>query len=743
MYGPLWLEKELVVRLLNIIYLSLSYFVLSVATAFASDCASDPNECTPKGLCEVATEVTEGNKLWSSAATSSKHVNFAQELGMNCGVVELKDPCDTDPNECKINQLCEKATIEDGGTKSWNSGAEAYVEVAQEYGLECGVVEDKQLSSSKSEAFSSWSDSTICKHANKGTHKFILEAKRRGLPCAVIKENFNATADLLETYYDSYICERATYDITGKGKEWSALSKNRVFVEEAEKRGLTCEVVAESGDQQCSDSNLSLCSDKVVCEKAVVTDGTLKQKYKRWSKYAKNYVAEAKNRGLSCNVIKYDLKRYYTWVSTNKGYEGNVSIDDASDSKGVDSFYSWASGGYAGFWTNYDPDKEDYKSNAYTNTVFPKLTSAFKQKSKSDRQRIQRNLKNKGLYDSAIDGLWGRNTLVALTDYSSKRLRTIRLTDPQIVKTLMDQILRDTSSGDVALASSEVINEVYKYLTIIQKAEAKSTAFAVSFKERSKLERQQIQYALHELGYYNSGIDGLWGNGTKSALINFTVSKSLEKYHPFTIFSNLLSVVDVPTSFATAKKQKCDIKNVAVCTNTEFCKVAVYPINGTKKFRANDLAREAMRRGLSCGVSQDIAHKKKNPKNDRLNEAQLNFGKELLKLGLIGLACSATSNPSACLEGAAESGSSSGSTISSTTDDCTSDFSCSYGKKCVKKPGSYVGNCMTTVDEYGTKTYSTPSASSGQRRDRSSGCTSSLDCPRGFRCDREYKLCVK
>ena len=28
---------------------------------------------------------------------------------MNCGVVELKDPCDNDPNECKIKQLCEKA----------------------------------------------------------------------------------------------------------------------------------------------------------------------------------------------------------------------------------------------------------------------------------------------------------------------------------------------------------------------------------------------------------------------------------------------------------------------------------------------------------------------------------------------------------------------------------------------------------------------------------------------------------
>ena len=51
--------------------------------SFAFNCASDPNECTPKGLCEVATEVTDGNKLWSTITTSNKHVSFAEELGMN------------------------------------------------------------------------------------------------------------------------------------------------------------------------------------------------------------------------------------------------------------------------------------------------------------------------------------------------------------------------------------------------------------------------------------------------------------------------------------------------------------------------------------------------------------------------------------------------------------------------------------------------------------------------------------
>ena len=103
------------------------------------------------GLCEVATKVTDGNKFWSTATTLAKHVSFAKELGMNCGVVELKDPYDTDPNQCKNNQLCEKATLDRASTKSWNSEAEAYVVVAKEYGLTCDVVEELKAEADKRE----------------------------------------------------------------------------------------------------------------------------------------------------------------------------------------------------------------------------------------------------------------------------------------------------------------------------------------------------------------------------------------------------------------------------------------------------------------------------------------------------------------------------------------------------------------------------------------------------------------
>ena len=207
-------------RLLSIIYLSLSYFVLSVASAFASGCASDPNECTPKGLCEVATEVTDGNKLWSTSNTSRKHVSFAQELGMNCGVVELKDPCDTDPNQCKINQLCEKATIEEGGTKSWNSGAEAYVEVAIEYGLECGVkaetsetkgdcAENAKICDAKGLCVFAVNGSSVPKQweQSKEYEQHVKEANRRGLTCGVGETKSAGGSEVFSSWSDALICK--------------------------------------------------------------------------------------------------------------------------------------------------------------------------------------------------------------------------------------------------------------------------------------------------------------------------------------------------------------------------------------------------------------------------------------------------------------------------------------------------------------------------------------------------------
>jgi len=122
--------------------LTVMALLISASVSVAAECADDPNECTLKKLCEVATASDDGNTIWSTEASSAKHVSTAQTLGMECGITPIVDPCDIDPNECKVSQICGKATTESAGKKSWDAGAEAYVAKAKEYGLQCNVSEE-------------------------------------------------------------------------------------------------------------------------------------------------------------------------------------------------------------------------------------------------------------------------------------------------------------------------------------------------------------------------------------------------------------------------------------------------------------------------------------------------------------------------------------------------------------------------------------------------------------------------
>ena len=102
------------------ICLTVIALMLSASFSLAAECAVDPNECTLTKLCEVATTVDGNNITWSTATGSAKHVSTAQSLGMKCGITPIVDLCDTDPSECKVSQICGKATTDNAGQKSWD-----------------------------------------------------------------------------------------------------------------------------------------------------------------------------------------------------------------------------------------------------------------------------------------------------------------------------------------------------------------------------------------------------------------------------------------------------------------------------------------------------------------------------------------------------------------------------------------------------------------------------------------------
>ena len=77
-------------------------------------------------------------------------------------------------------------------------------------------------------------------------------------------------------------------------------------------------------------------------------------------------------------------------------------------------------------------------------------------------------------------------------------------------------------------------------------------------------------------------------------------------------------------------------------------------------------------------------------------------------------------------------------------EECYSDFDCGIGRRCIKKPLSITGVCLTEVDDTGLKTFSLPSADNiGPNMNLDGECSFNTDCPIGFRCDRSLKACVK
>lgn len=498
------------IRLISAIILAIALIKPIVVTA--ATCADDPNECTPKNLCEMTTEIQGGQKVWTSKTEMSKHISFAKQLGMDCGASDPQNPCDLDANECKFSDLCERATTGEDN-KQWNLDNPDHVRLAKEYSLTCDVNDEKK-----------------------------------------IKEDNTCTYGKQQNCNNEELCQRASWANSETGvRSW--YFDNNVFVIEAKQRNLDCGV--NSSKVFCGPDAPQACEDIDLCNLA----NTYFKIEKR--QIFKN---EIKKRGLTCDsseipsVIKpktYEVKQYQRFNFSGKR-KGEVSIGVVDKGWNGERLYSWPNGA-ALYLTDWKDDKS-YNSNSSTNEVFPALRVSFSRLPKSSRINIQRNLQNKRMYQGSLDGLWGRNTLLGLVEYSSKKFLTISFDNPTVVNEVIKQIQNDPFPS-TTVARSYVLAPLQKALEDQKNIQNKSSAFKSSFLNQSQLKRKQIQYALNKLGYYRSGIDGLWGNGTKNALTSFASAEGLGTSTPSKIFSRLLSKVSVPSSFAAPKKNNYSNNN--------------------------------------------------------------------------------------------------------------------------------------------------------------------------------------
>ena len=105
--------------------------------------------------------------------------------------------------------------------------------------------------------------------------------------------------------------------------------------------------------------------------------------------------------------------------------------------------------------------------------------------------------------------------------------------------------------------------------SIIKILKDKSDLIKKAFISETLLRRKQIQYALKKLGFYKNTVDGLWGSGTSSALVDYALSSDAIENNPEELFVSIQSKVAVPSSFAVVKKPSFNV--------IEYCQS--YPSN--------------------------------------------------------------------------------------------------------------------------------------------------------------------
>lgn len=74
---------------------------------------------------------------------------------------------------------------------------------------------------------------------------------------------------------------------------------------------------------------------------------------------------------------------------------------------------------------------------------------------------------------------------------------------------------------------------------------------------------------------------------------------------------------------------------------------------------------------------------------------------------------------------------------------CSSDFDCDVGSACLKKTTSIAGICTRTVNQWGNQVLTHPNPRSVRVGGAVNRCTSFQQCPIGFTCNLDYKVCVK
>ena len=219
--------------------------------------------------------------------------------------------CDNDVAKCSSAQLCQRSAE----NKSWviTPKATKYVIAAKVKGLSCGVptpVCPENIKECNKEYLCSYGTTSMDTGVSWQNNPFAAEAKLRGYSCGILVKPVTKTETKKIQCYEKAalcsigeLCMWATQKLKNNVRVWNPLDYFDQFIEEAKARGLSCGVMVfdKSKIKNACYQDSNKCSVEQLCQ--VSTKNTTNGKEWKSIAYWAKHVADAKSRGLTCDVI--------------------------------------------------------------------------------------------------------------------------------------------------------------------------------------------------------------------------------------------------------------------------------------------------------------------------------------------------------------------------------------------------------------------------------------------------------
>ena len=208
-------------------------------------------ECTPKILCERATEEIDGETNWLDNNFSL----YAQKIGQTCGVPEVCELDNTDA--CSNADICQRATVLREGIRSWKVDDDWFTNRAAELNLDCGVsIDDTPFTQQEALYYLEQLVTFVSENPNEFDLRFASEFNKVR---QILDGNWNNVLSKNMELFRIYLAQSVNFN--------RYLEKQRIDAEEAEK-----ERVAELAEKLQSNMMVltTWASNNVLDQKAAV-----------------------------------------------------------------------------------------------------------------------------------------------------------------------------------------------------------------------------------------------------------------------------------------------------------------------------------------------------------------------------------------------------------------------------------------------------------------------------------------